>query len=307
MMKKLRALTAILVATASAVAVAPSASAESPTSMRDVALAFSLALGRGDTAVAMSYVRGATSEQEASVVRTVDAVAAQQTDIWTHVTDVSCRGVICLPQPWWADPPTGLYMRREAGKWWVGGNIWSMPVGPLHLAGSNRIFDPTTGRSAKASVPQGVAYWISQGPTTRDRVLLKTVRRGRETSAYVHLPRLKGGRPQAFACVTRMRADEPLLTYHRGRESLWGFTEDGGPWSLGWSASIEGPVWRAGSLLRAEGLFTLDPLVTTGSFSMAYRQQMPVDANTLTRSTRRATGGAAWNSITTKCDERRPS
>jgi hypothetical protein len=206
----------------------------------------------------MTFVRGATQEQEQYVVTVVQAVATGQTDAWESVTGVSCRGLICWPGPQNADPPSGLYLRREGGRWWIGGMIWSGVLGPARLAGSNRIFDGETGRPAKAGPPRGTSYWFERAGSydPQDRLYLKIVRKGDAVRTFGYVPERLRVHSEMFFCGLAFSWN--ALGSLRGYIGAYGKNFTAPPaWRLYENYEVSGDMYRTGRALKSSNLLPL--------------------------------------------------
>lgn len=281
-----RAVIAVLTALACLVLPSP-ASADSPMTMQEVATAFSLAMARGDSATALSFVKGATPAQERPVRTSIEAAANNPTGVWSHVTGAGCRGVICGGRPWYADPPTSLFMRQEAGRWWVGGIVWSESIGSLlHLVGSDRIFDSYTGLPATAGPPQGTTYWTAR--SGRERMVVQMVRKGTAiiTRAYIPWPGMTSA--HYFLCgKVQVKADGSVSGFMDTLTNI-----DGEFWPS--THNVSGQLYVAQRRLQTNEYF--QGIVWGGSSYGA-------NGLLLSRTTREAINQSIWTKLPKSCSD----
>lgn len=238
-----------------------------------VATSFVRAMARHDIGAAARLVRSTTPRERAALL--------SWNEVWSHATSATCRGVICYPDPWLADPASGLLMRKVNGRWWVAGLVAFPSLGPGRVVGTKQLYDGS-GRRASFGPPQGVSYWKLRETDPNDAAYARVTRKGNRVSIVVRSPQVVRLHPAIAQCIRGTIDRSGVLRAQRATTNL--------PWDGYVSRdSVTGPVWRWGRTLE---LWDVVDLYGWGS-ELVSREWA--------RSTSGRTGGSAWASARAAC------
>lgn len=177
-------------------------------SMKNVFYAYAMAMKRGDTATALSLVKGATPELDAIIRRSTQQGSGNPA--WSPATTANCTGAVCSTE-YGADPGPAWLMRRFDGQWKVTGNIMKSWAGPGMQEGTSDLY--YRGLRAQGGPPQGVSYWGYRTKTSIGTTLAVQVRTQRS------------GHNMRFDAYARVDSEDGPFVQHqcaRGRLGDWG-------------------------------------------------------------------------------------